>query len=164
MPIPTEPIGSIPRPASLIEAMRDLGTGRIAQDKWRSLCDQAVRDTIERFETTGSPVITDGEQTKPSFATYPIQGGGPRPPLLVRRSRRSSGKSSRMNAGCLSSSGPPLVPLGYRIVAGDGRSRVQTAGQRTTPLPKRLKCPRCDRRFSHRLHVARHMSATHGRK
>jgi 5-methyltetrahydropteroyltriglutamate--homocysteine methyltransferase len=33
-----------------------------------------VRDTIEKFEATGSPVITDGEQTKPSFATYPIHG------------------------------------------------------------------------------------------
>jgi len=74
MPIPTEPIGSIPRPASLIEGMRDLGAGRISQEKWRSLCDQAVRDTIQRFEATGSPVITDGEQTKPSFATYPIHG------------------------------------------------------------------------------------------
>jgi 5-methyltetrahydropteroyltriglutamate--homocysteine methyltransferase len=52
--------------------MRDLGAGRISQEKWRSLCDQAVRDTIQRFEATGSPVITDGEQTKPSFATYPI--------------------------------------------------------------------------------------------
>ena len=35
---------------------------------------EAVRDTIERFEQTGSPVITDGEQTKPSFATYPLSG------------------------------------------------------------------------------------------
>src|SRR6266496_3922629 len=34
----------------------------------------AVRDTIARFEETGSPVITDGEQRKPSFATYPIHG------------------------------------------------------------------------------------------
>jgi 5-methyltetrahydropteroyltriglutamate--homocysteine methyltransferase len=33
-----------------------------------------VCDTIQRFEATGLPVITDGEQTKPSFATYPIQG------------------------------------------------------------------------------------------
>jgi 5-methyltetrahydropteroyltriglutamate--homocysteine methyltransferase len=74
MPIPTEPIGSIPRPAALIEGMRDVGAGRISQERWRSLCDQAVRDTIERFEATGSAVITDGEQTKPSFATYPIHG------------------------------------------------------------------------------------------
>ena len=28
----------------------------------------------ERFQLTGSPVISDGEQTKPSFATYPLSG------------------------------------------------------------------------------------------
>jgi methionine synthase II (cobalamin-independent) len=38
------------------------------------LAEAALRDTIARFEQTGSPVITDGEQTKPSFATYPIAG------------------------------------------------------------------------------------------
>jgi 5-methyltetrahydropteroyltriglutamate--homocysteine methyltransferase len=74
MPIPTEPIGSIPRPASLIEGMQNLSAGRISQEQWRSLCEWAVRDTIQRFEATGSPVATDGEQTKPSFATYPIHG------------------------------------------------------------------------------------------
>src|SRR5207249_3755761 len=26
------------------------------------------------FEATGSPVISDGEQRKPSFATYPVAG------------------------------------------------------------------------------------------
>jgi 5-methyltetrahydropteroyltriglutamate--homocysteine methyltransferase len=36
--------------------------------------DAALRDTITRLEETGSPVITDGEQTKPSFATYPLSG------------------------------------------------------------------------------------------
>jgi 5-methyltetrahydropteroyltriglutamate--homocysteine methyltransferase len=36
--------------------------------------EAALRDTIWRFEQTGSPVITDGEQTKPSFATYPLAG------------------------------------------------------------------------------------------
>ncbi len=38
------------------------------------MAESALRDTIGRFEETGSPVITDGEQTKPSFATYPIDG------------------------------------------------------------------------------------------
>jgi 5-methyltetrahydropteroyltriglutamate--homocysteine methyltransferase len=36
--------------------------------------DAAVRDTLERFAATDSPVVTDGEQRKPSFATYPIAG------------------------------------------------------------------------------------------
>jgi 5-methyltetrahydropteroyltriglutamate--homocysteine methyltransferase len=74
MSIPTEPIGSIPRPPELIEAMQQLAAGRISQDQMRALSDRAVRDTIRRFEATGSPIITDGEQTKPSFATYPIDG------------------------------------------------------------------------------------------
>jgi 5-methyltetrahydropteroyltriglutamate--homocysteine methyltransferase len=33
-----------------------------------------VRETIGQFEVTGSPVITDGEQGKPSFATYSLAG------------------------------------------------------------------------------------------
>ena len=54
MPIPTEPIGSISR------------------DQLDALYERAVVDTIRRFEEIGSPVITDGEQTKPSFATYVV--------------------------------------------------------------------------------------------
>jgi methionine synthase II (cobalamin-independent) len=71
MPIPTEPIGSIPRPRKLIEAA---GAAEQAPEELEGLYAEALRDTIERFEATGSPVITDGEQTKPSFATYPLQG------------------------------------------------------------------------------------------
>jgi 5-methyltetrahydropteroyltriglutamate--homocysteine methyltransferase len=54
--------------------MEDVAAGRLARDALTRLQEEAVRDTIRRFEATGSPVITDGEQTKPSFATYPIHG------------------------------------------------------------------------------------------
>jgi 5-methyltetrahydropteroyltriglutamate--homocysteine methyltransferase len=74
MAIPTEPIGSIPRPRWLIEAGGDLAAGRITDQAYGELADRAVRETIEEFEATGSPVITDGEQGKPSFATYPLAG------------------------------------------------------------------------------------------
>jgi 5-methyltetrahydropteroyltriglutamate--homocysteine methyltransferase len=74
MALPTEPIGSIPRPKTLMEGMAAFGDGRISADALEALFDGAVRDTIRRFEETGSPVVTDGEQRKPSFATYPIQG------------------------------------------------------------------------------------------
>jgi len=74
MPIPTEPIGSIPRPSQLIAGMRDFEAGRITEQALDLLRQEALQDTIQRFEATGSPVITDGEQTKPSFATYPIHG------------------------------------------------------------------------------------------
>jgi 5-methyltetrahydropteroyltriglutamate--homocysteine methyltransferase len=72
MTIPTEPIGSIPRPLALIEAIaaRD-GT----DPELEPLYEAAIRDTIERFEATGSPVITDGEQRKyHNFLTYCVHG------------------------------------------------------------------------------------------
>lgn len=71
--IPTEPIGSIPRPAKLIDAVHALGDGTDA--RLETLYDEAIRDTIEQFEATGSPVITDGEQRKyHNFWTYSVHG------------------------------------------------------------------------------------------
>ncbi len=72
--IPTEPIGSVPRPRELIDGMAAFSEGRISQAELDALRRRAIQDTIRRFEATGSPVITDGEQGKPSFATYPIHG------------------------------------------------------------------------------------------
>jgi len=74
MSLPTEPIGSIPRPQALQEGMQAAADGRLGQDELDALFDDAVRDTLQRFEATGSSVITDGEQRKPSFATYPVAG------------------------------------------------------------------------------------------
>jgi 5-methyltetrahydropteroyltriglutamate--homocysteine methyltransferase len=72
MTIPTEPIGSIPRPLRLIEAMSASDGLDPALDP---LYEEAIRDTIARFEATGSPVITDGEQRKyHNFWTYSVQG------------------------------------------------------------------------------------------
>lgn len=74
MSIPTEPIGSIPRPPELMAGVHAFAAGKITEAELSALYDDAVRKTIEAFEATGSPVITDGEQSKPSFATYPIHG------------------------------------------------------------------------------------------
>ncbi len=70
--IPTEPIGSLPRPAALIEAVDRVGSEHHSLDP---LYDAAIRDTLERFEATGSPVVTDGEQRKyHNFWTYSVHG------------------------------------------------------------------------------------------
>jgi len=72
MIIPTEPIGSIPRPPELIEAAAREGGD---SPKLERLYEDATRDTVERFEATGSPVITDGEQRKyHNFWTYSVEG------------------------------------------------------------------------------------------
>ncbi|MGA9669071.1 MAG: cobalamin-independent methionine synthase II family protein [Terracidiphilus sp.] len=74
MPILTEPIGSIPRPPSLIETITAFQAGSASDAELSAAYSEALRDTIARLEETGSPIITDGEQTKPSFATYPLVG------------------------------------------------------------------------------------------
>jgi 5-methyltetrahydropteroyltriglutamate--homocysteine methyltransferase len=73
MIIPTEPIGSIPRPPSLLRAISACGDG--TDPSLDELYEAATRDTIEEFEATGSPVITDGEQRKyHNFWTYSVEG------------------------------------------------------------------------------------------
>lgn len=73
MNIPTEPIGSIPRPVKLIEAITE--AGNYDDPKLDSLYEEALRDTIEKFEATGSPIVTDGEQRKyHNFWTYSVHG------------------------------------------------------------------------------------------
>jgi 5-methyltetrahydropteroyltriglutamate--homocysteine methyltransferase len=70
--IPTEPIGSLPRPRVLIDAVE---RGNSDDPSLDQLYDDAIRDTIARFEETGSPVITDGEQRKyHNFWTYCVHG------------------------------------------------------------------------------------------
>jgi 5-methyltetrahydropteroyltriglutamate--homocysteine methyltransferase len=73
MTIPTEPIGSIPRPVELIQAIAQAGD--YSDPKLEPLYEDAIQDTIKQFEATGSPVITDGEQRKyHNFWTYPVHG------------------------------------------------------------------------------------------
>ena len=74
MAIQTEQIGSIPRPASLIRAIAAFHTDQLSAAALEEEYAKALQETIERLEQTGSPVITDGEQTKPSFATYALTG------------------------------------------------------------------------------------------
>src|ERR1700682_1060935 len=72
MIIPTEPIGSIPRPVKLLDAISPTDG---ADPKLDPLYAAAIRDTIQQFEATGSPVVTDGEQRKyQNFATYCVEG------------------------------------------------------------------------------------------
>jgi 5-methyltetrahydropteroyltriglutamate--homocysteine methyltransferase len=74
MKLQSEPIGSIPRPVELILGLKAHAAGQLNDEGLQQLFDVALEDTIKQFEATGSTVITDGEQTKPSFATYPISG------------------------------------------------------------------------------------------
>lgn len=61
-----------PSSPALIAAVEqgDSGESRLAP-----LYEEAIRDTIERFEATGSPVVTDGEQRRyQNLWTYCVHG------------------------------------------------------------------------------------------
>lgn len=73
MTIPTEPIGSIPRPSEILREVARLEDSE--HPELTPLYEEAVRDTIRRFEETGSPVVSDGEQRKyHNFWTYCVHG------------------------------------------------------------------------------------------
>ena len=72
MTIPTEPVGSTPRPAKLQAAYAEYDKGKITKDQLVHEQDAACLDSIKRMEATGSPIVSDGEQRVSSFATYPL--------------------------------------------------------------------------------------------
>ena len=72
MSIPTEPVGSLPRPMKLQEAIADYDAGKITKADLNVFQDEASVDSIKRMEATGAPIVSDGEQRVSSFATYPL--------------------------------------------------------------------------------------------
>jgi methionine synthase II (cobalamin-independent) len=70
--IPTEPVGSMPRPTTLQETYAAYDEGRVDKAALEAEQEAAVRDTVDRYQATGAPIISDGEQRWSSFATYPI--------------------------------------------------------------------------------------------
>ncbi|MFG3053552.1 cobalamin-independent methionine synthase II family protein [Kitasatospora sp. NPDC048239] len=74
MSIPTEPIGSIPRPRALQDALAEHAEGRLSEADLTKLQAQATAETLTALEELGCTVLVDGEQSKPSFVTYPLAG------------------------------------------------------------------------------------------
>jgi len=72
MPIPTELVGSLPRPMTLQQAYADYDEGKIDFVQLQVQQDAAAEDSIKRLEQTGETFVTDGEQRESSFATYPL--------------------------------------------------------------------------------------------
>lgn len=72
MSIPSEPVGSLPRPVKLQEAIAAYDEGKISRQDLKREQDAACLDSIKRMEAAGSPIVSDGEQRASSFATYPL--------------------------------------------------------------------------------------------
>ncbi len=73
--IPTENIGSIPRPSELVAAYQQYHQGALSAEELDEIAQLATIETIKRLEETGSPCVSDGEQSKfDSFASYCLHG------------------------------------------------------------------------------------------
>lgn len=124
MIIPTEPIGSIPRPLRLIEMVEAIGDHE--DPRLEPLYEAAIRDTIRRFEATGSPVISDGEQRKyHNFWTYSVHGlantapdGFQIPaPFTTGKSRPTTLSSCIQLGACLASVALPSTVMRFATVS-----------------------------------------------
>ena len=66
-------VGSLLRPAALVQARTDHDAGRIDTSALRSAEDTAVDSAIELQETAGLPVVTDGEMRRLSFQSQLVE-------------------------------------------------------------------------------------------
>lgn len=62
MPIPTEPVGSLPRPKYLQDAFAAYDAGKATREELLQAQEKAAADSVARLEETGSEFVTDGEQ------------------------------------------------------------------------------------------------------
>jgi len=69
-PFRAEHVGSLLRPMRLRTAHRDLAAGKITQDEFRRLQDDAIRDAVALQERLGFKLVTDGEFRRASYWSH----------------------------------------------------------------------------------------------
>ena len=66
----TTHVGSLARPPELVSLLEAQRQGRVDPEGFDEACRQAVQKVVEQQATAGISIISDGEQSKPSFSTY----------------------------------------------------------------------------------------------
>jgi 5-methyltetrahydropteroyltriglutamate--homocysteine methyltransferase len=67
----TTHVGSLPRPQRLLELMRKRARGEnVVEQTLQTLLRESVRDVVARQAAAGIDYVSDGELSKPSYATY----------------------------------------------------------------------------------------------
>jgi 5-methyltetrahydropteroyltriglutamate--homocysteine methyltransferase len=64
---PTAVIGSLPRPAWLLDQLADYLAGRLTRAEWDRACDAAVPFAVALQETAGIDIISDGEWRREGY-------------------------------------------------------------------------------------------------
>lgn len=72
MPIPAANGGSLPRPARLQNKIAAYDAGRIEHAELAAEEGTACRDSIERFQATGAPIVSDGGAARVQFSPFSV--------------------------------------------------------------------------------------------
>jgi 5-methyltetrahydropteroyltriglutamate--homocysteine methyltransferase len=85
---PTTVIGSLPRPAWLLDLLHEYLAGRLARAEWDRACDRAVPFAVGLQEAAGIDVISDGEWRREGyFQVFYERVDGFRADLILGRTR-----------------------------------------------------------------------------
>ena len=63
----TDVVGSLLRPAELLQAQQDIAAGQISQVEFKAVEDRAVDEAVALQEEAGLDIVTDGEMRRLSF-------------------------------------------------------------------------------------------------
>ena len=67
---PVTVVGSMPRPTNIARALRDKQKGRITDNEFNTIADNAVIDSIKLQENNGVDIVSDGEQRRDNFYSF----------------------------------------------------------------------------------------------
>ena len=70
---PVTVVGSMPRPAYLITALRKRQAGEMSQEEFNDVADRAVLETVRIQEDAGVDILTDGEQRRDNFYSFVVE-------------------------------------------------------------------------------------------
>ncbi len=122
--LPTTVIGSLPRPAWLLDVLEDYLAGRMVRADWDRACDRAIPFAVAMQEAAGIDVLSDGEWRREGyFQVFYERVGGFQPDLVPGRTRRWPAAVG------------PLVRRGPIVADGVAFLRRQTARRIKVALP-----------------------------
>lgn len=70
---PVTVVGSWPRPAYLLDALRKRQAGRLSFEEFNAVADRAVLEALRYQEEAGVDLVSDGEQRRDNFYSFVVE-------------------------------------------------------------------------------------------
>src|SRR6516164_1472676 len=87
--LPTTVIGSLPRPAWLLDVLQDYLAGHLSRVDWDRACDRAIPFAVALQERAGIDILSDGEWRREGyFQVFYERVAGSQADLIPGRTRR----------------------------------------------------------------------------